>query len=1080
MDALVDDLRDLIERRQIWVIVGAGVSLASVSGARVAGWIGLLEDGISRCEGLGAASADWAENCRARVTTGDMSELLQVAEDIVGRMGGPAAGEYRRWLQETVGALRVDQPSLIEAVAGLGVPLATTNYDGLLEEITGLEAITWRDGAKVQQVLRGDRQAIIHLHGYWDEPESVVLDLKSYVGLGADAHAEIVQQALAFTKSLVFVGFGAGLADPNFAQLRDWMANTLSGSTYRHYRLTRDGDRVAAIAEHRPEERIAVLSYGGDYGDLEPYLVSLKADASGAVRAPGGAPGRPSLPAARAFFGREEQLEQVVALADRDSPEVQIVIGPAGIGKSALLLAAAHAPSVASRFASRRYWVRCDGAADATALVAEIAATVGVSATSDVTAHIVGFLESGPALLILDNAETPLLADALATEELLRALGQIPGLGLIASFRGSTWPAGPGWAEPLELGALDSPAAQALFLNVAGSRFERDTDLDGLLADLDGMSLAIELLAYQAQAHSELASLSERWRAKRTALLERGSDPDDPHLSLAASLELSIGRLEEQPLALLALMGLMPDGVAHADLAAVVDGGVGAAAALRRVGLAFDELPRLRTLKPIRDYVEETYPPTKEALEKVRTHYVDLARTLGPRVGRQAGASATTRLRPEAANLRSLIRAMVGESGAQDWSAVEAALALTPLIRFAGAPISDLLSLAETVGAELHPGLQARALRDQGMVALARDEYGEAKELLERAQEIYKRSGDVLLGPANCAMALAEVALADKDFETSDRLLNDAIALFEGYGDLLGQANCTFQRGLVALRSGDPARATAHWERAIGQFQEVGDPLGEGNCLRELGRVALTAGDLPAGRAQLEQALGRYRGVGALNGMAIVTHDLANAAAQNNEHDEGLRLYMEAAALYERVGDTRYQRLCEAGQQLELGRLRKAAGDAVQAATHFRDARRLYLDEDAKSEAADAILELGRISLGDSDACAASEAFSEAVDLYRTEDDPLLASALLSLGEALLAEDPAAAATSFGEALAVSEANGDAYVIGVAHWWLAKPVLADGDEEQHRAAAKAAWQGIGREDLVERYFPDQADGGDAR
>ncbi len=98
--------------------------------------------------------------------------MLAAAEEVTVRLGGRSGGEFRRWLAESVGGLRVVDGAVIGALAGLGVPVATTNYDGLIEEVTGWPAVTWRDGARVQRVLRGDERGVLHLHGFSRDPES--------------------------------------------------------------------------------------------------------------------------------------------------------------------------------------------------------------------------------------------------------------------------------------------------------------------------------------------------------------------------------------------------------------------------------------------------------------------------------------------------------------------------------------------------------------------------------------------------------------------------------------------------------------------------------------------------------------------------------------------------------------------------------------------------------------------------------------------------------------------------------------------------------------------------------------------
>jgi hypothetical protein len=56
--------------------------------------------------------------------------LVEAAEDLTRRLGGPAGGEFGRWLAASIGKLRPTSPAVLQALAGLGVPLATTNMTG--------------------------------------------------------------------------------------------------------------------------------------------------------------------------------------------------------------------------------------------------------------------------------------------------------------------------------------------------------------------------------------------------------------------------------------------------------------------------------------------------------------------------------------------------------------------------------------------------------------------------------------------------------------------------------------------------------------------------------------------------------------------------------------------------------------------------------------------------------------------------------------------------------------------------------------------------------------------------------------
>jgi hypothetical protein len=317
-----------------------------------------------------------------------VQELLSAAENITRRLDRPRGGEYGRWLRESVGSLKVANPEVIQALAGLGAPIVTTNYDDLIEQVSGLPAVTWRQGAQVERVIRCDDPGVVHLHGHWQDPASVVLGIRSYEEVLGDEHAQGVQRALGMLESLLFVGFGAGLADPNFAALRSWLGRVLPGSQYRHFRLGRDGELAALYAAHDRAERIMVLGYGPDHADLAPFLRTLApvetAPSRGDVDT-----AEPSildmlaLPPPPRCFGRDPIIDELVqTICTRRSPPTP-VLGPPGIGKSTVCLAALHHRRVAARFGQRRWFVRCNAATTGAGLLADIATALGVAPGPD-------------------------------------------------------------------------------------------------------------------------------------------------------------------------------------------------------------------------------------------------------------------------------------------------------------------------------------------------------------------------------------------------------------------------------------------------------------------------------------------------------------------------------------------------------------------------------------------------------------------------------------------------------------------------------------------------------------------------
>lgn len=248
------------------------------SSAPAAGWKGLLSAGIEACENLRGQLLPhrWAERQREALDHGDMDELLGVAEIVSRKLGASRGGEFRRWLRETVGALQVKSSGVVEALAALQAPLVTTNYDSILEDVTGRRTLTWRQDNQVTRLATSNQWllSILHLHGHWEDSESIILGIRSYDAVIGHEHTQSTLRALLMSHSAVFVGYGDGLEDPNFGALRAWAARVLEGTEHRHYRLCLSSEAEKLGRAHFGE-RIIPLSYGNQHDDLEPFLRSL-------------------------------------------------------------------------------------------------------------------------------------------------------------------------------------------------------------------------------------------------------------------------------------------------------------------------------------------------------------------------------------------------------------------------------------------------------------------------------------------------------------------------------------------------------------------------------------------------------------------------------------------------------------------------------------------------------------------------------------------------------------------------------------------------------------------------------------
>jgi hypothetical protein len=141
--------------------------------------------------------------------------------------------------------------------------------------------VDWRDQDKVQRVLTDDEPGIVHLHGWFESPESVVLDIRSYERVINDEFMRVTLQATAYSNSIVFIGFGSGLDDPNFSRFRLWIRDVLSNVSNRHYRLCRNDEIPQLVNDHKADSSLRVVPFGAHHDELAMYLRSLAPEKTG-------------------------------------------------------------------------------------------------------------------------------------------------------------------------------------------------------------------------------------------------------------------------------------------------------------------------------------------------------------------------------------------------------------------------------------------------------------------------------------------------------------------------------------------------------------------------------------------------------------------------------------------------------------------------------------------------------------------------------------------------------------------------------------------------------------------------------
>jgi len=234
---LVKRLKEVLQYPDTVLFIGSGVSCWS----GLPTWPALIEHLARTLEGEGIS----AELVRSEAMRGDMLQATSYGFDKLTRQ---QIGQFIR----TVTKYGAAQPSGIHrSIVSFGARCyITTNYDNLIEEALRRwqpnrfvrQPITNRQLTEMAEVVHARATDFIFKpHGDAGDSDSIILTREQYRQLlpGGERHAtlETLKMLLA-TRAVVYIGFG--LRDPDFAYVRDLLANTYKEGPRDHYAIVPD------------------------------------------------------------------------------------------------------------------------------------------------------------------------------------------------------------------------------------------------------------------------------------------------------------------------------------------------------------------------------------------------------------------------------------------------------------------------------------------------------------------------------------------------------------------------------------------------------------------------------------------------------------------------------------------------------------------------------------------------------------------------------------------------------------------------------------------------------------------------
>jgi hypothetical protein len=257
-------------RPQVLVVVGTGVAI-NATGFAHASWLGLLKHGIRHLvqkqfrPGWGV---ELEASLEAAFSPFKLQSALQHANLVEQALNTPDDKAFAQWLESAFANFKPRNEEKAKAPLQVlrdlheaGALLLTTNYDSLLSDITGAPPVTWEEHAEFHRVMTRQKAGILHIHGHWQRPSSIVLGRSSYDRVVADAALQQLFRTLWLDWSWIYVGCGDGLDDPNLGCLLEW-SKEWGESGLPDFFLARD-DKAKAIAT-RPSKppNLQAIGYG--------------------------------------------------------------------------------------------------------------------------------------------------------------------------------------------------------------------------------------------------------------------------------------------------------------------------------------------------------------------------------------------------------------------------------------------------------------------------------------------------------------------------------------------------------------------------------------------------------------------------------------------------------------------------------------------------------------------------------------------------------------------------------------------------------------------------------------------------
>ncbi|THV04103.1 TPR-like protein [Dendrothele bispora CBS 962.96] len=693
------------------------------------------------------------------------------------------------------------------------------------------------------------------------------------------------------------------------------------------------------------------------------------------------------------FKGREELVEQGVAILCQQALRFLAILGAGGMGKTSLALHIMDSDLVQKKFGERCYFMPCELFADAESLVQGLIHVMELTMQENQSKQKILFnhLQSahGDLLIVFDNFETPWNHgnSRIGVKNILEKIAKCRKVFLIITMRGPDGPGDIPWerlGDQSGIPTLSPVPAKEAFKAFAGNKLqssdESESQIDSLLYQIEYVPLAIRLSAQHVKK-IPLEALINMWVKDKTSVLTEGRVPGRlTSVSFSIDLSLQIFKIEGKTLNLLSAISFLPDGipfwVKHLPQMVLGEALNFNVSTLLDSSLIYDQDEGLKMLAPVREHVHSKYPITQVDVDQLEMFYGLFFKNL-PRNKMEA----QHKLHPHINNSKKIYKAQIS-SGHSKSSCVSVVNILYSFQRFDSVSMS-LIDLILEKNKKIKKGNEvklklrkAKMLRRMGKFQDAKAQVMSVKDCINDEGNISQSEADIL---GRCFNILQDIYYTQAQYEKAINMNLQAQKYFKQSNNQQAQANSMSWLGDIYYMQAKYKEASEMFSKAQQLFQQIENELGAAECLKRLGDIYRMQGRNNEAIKTISDAQKQFQTFENQVQAVECLWSLGELYRKQQKYDEATEMIMKAQTQFEEIGSKEGVALC----LLTLGRIYMDQTQYDDAIGMFSNAQMQYQNIGRIVNVAECYQDLGITHRLQGQYEKAKEAFTEALELLK-------------------------------------------------------------------------------------------------